>query len=75
MNVEVAISHHSLLDSNVNTKKEDHHSKCFHELFNYHNMEMLAKGLPRFVCLFISAKQKLSNVDQRTGLNGVSFCI
>jgi len=42
--MEVAISHHSLLDNSLNTKKKDRQPKIFHELFNYHNMEMLRKG-------------------------------
>lgn len=50
MNMEVAISHHSLLDNSMSTKKEDRHPKIFHEQFNHHNRETLRKGLSGVFC-------------------------
>lgn len=49
--MEVAISHHSLLDNSLNATKENHQPKLFHEQFNYHKMEMLHKGFSALFCL------------------------
>lgn len=63
MNMKVAISHHSLLDNSMNTKKEDHHPKIFHEQFNYRNMEMLRKGLSGLFC-FKQSKNYQTQIRQ-----------
>lgn len=49
--MEVAISHHSLLDNSLYATKESHQPKIFHGQFNYYKMKMLQKGFSGFFCL------------------------
>lgn len=72
MNTEVAISCHSLLDNTMNTRKEDHHPKIFHEQFNYHNMELLRKGLSGLLC-FKQSKNYQTQIRQWSKWFSISY--